>query len=60
MVVGKRREKNYIYPLVRYFLRDLLWKTGEGECFSIDLENSNKNSSYFDTQIYSLQYIIFF
>jgi hypothetical protein len=35
-------EKSYIFPLVRYLLRDLLWKIGEGDKFFIELEKSCK------------------
>jgi hypothetical protein len=36
---GQRKgEKSYIFPLVRYILRDLLWKTGDGDRFFNDLE----------------------
>jgi hypothetical protein len=30
---GENKTKSYIYPLVRYLIRDLLWKTGEGDRF---------------------------
>ncbi len=37
---GQRKgEKSYIFPLVRYIMRDLLWKTGHGDRFFEDLEN---------------------
>jgi hypothetical protein len=34
-------EKSFIYPLVRYLLRDLLWKTGDADQFFINLEGKN-------------------
>ena len=37
----KKGEKSYIFPLVRYILRDLLWKTGDGDRFFNDLEQGN-------------------
>ena len=38
----KKGEKSYIFPLVRYILRDLLWKTGDGDRFFLNLEQLNK------------------
>lgn len=37
----KKGEKSYIFPLVRYIIRDLLWKTGDGDGFFIELEKLN-------------------
>jgi hypothetical protein len=37
----KKGEKSYIFPLVRYILRDLLWKTGDGDRFFQNLEQQN-------------------
>jgi len=39
--VGKRAgEKSFIFPLVRYILRDLLWKTGDADRFFVNLEEN--------------------
>jgi hypothetical protein len=35
---GEDGKKLYIYPLIRYLFRDLLWKTGEADRFFIDRE----------------------
>jgi hypothetical protein len=32
-------EKSYIFPLVRFIMRDLLWKTGYGDSFFVNLES---------------------
>ena len=34
-------EKSFIFPLVHYILRDLLWKTGDADEFFINLEENN-------------------
>jgi hypothetical protein len=33
-------EKSFIFPLVRYILRDLLWKTGDADRFFVNLEEN--------------------
>jgi len=33
---GEGKGKSYVFPLVRYIMRDLLWKTGEAERFYLD------------------------
>jgi hypothetical protein len=38
---GEGRGKSYTFPLVRYIMRDLLWKTGEADIFFMKLENEN-------------------
>lgn len=35
---GHNGGKSYIYPLIRYLMRDLLWKTGEADRFFVQLE----------------------
>jgi hypothetical protein len=35
---GHNGGKSYIYPLIRYLMRDLLWKTGEADHFFVWLE----------------------
>ncbi len=40
---GKNKGKSYIYPLICYLLRDLLWKTGDVDRFFIQWEYENKN-----------------
>jgi hypothetical protein len=35
---GEDGNKLYIYPLIRYLVRDLLWKTGEADRFFIERE----------------------
>jgi len=35
---GENGSKSYIYPLIRYLVRDLLWKTGEANRFFIEQE----------------------
>jgi len=35
---GENGSKSYIYPLIRYLVRDLLWKTGEADRFFIEQE----------------------
>jgi len=35
---GENGSKSYIYPLIRYLVRDLLWKTGEADRFFIEHE----------------------
>jgi hypothetical protein len=37
---GINGDKSLIFPLVRYILRDLLWKTGEVDKFIRNLENN--------------------
>jgi hypothetical protein len=39
---GENGNKSYIFPLIRYLVRDLLWKTGEADRFFIDWETSRK------------------
>jgi hypothetical protein len=36
---GENGNKSYIYPLIHYLVRDLLWKTGEADCFFIEWES---------------------
>ncbi len=36
---GESGNKSYIYPLIRYLVRDLLWKTGEADRFFIEWES---------------------
>ncbi len=38
-------ERSFIFPLVRYMLRDLLWKTGDADKFFIDLEEKNETAT---------------
>jgi hypothetical protein len=38
---GEGGGKSYIYPLVRYLMRDLLWKTREADRYFITLEDRN-------------------
>jgi hypothetical protein len=38
---GQNGGKSLIYPLVRYILRDLLWKTGEADSFFTQLEGKH-------------------
>jgi hypothetical protein len=35
------RSKSYTFPIVRFILRDLLWKTGEADLFFAQLDNEN-------------------
>jgi hypothetical protein len=35
---GEGKGKSYIFPLVRYIMRDLLWKTGEADKLYVELE----------------------
>jgi hypothetical protein len=35
---GENGSKSYIFPLIRYIIRDLLWKTGEGDKFFLSQE----------------------
>jgi len=37
---GEGRGKSYIYPLVRYLMRDLLWKTKEADRYFIEVEEN--------------------
>ncbi len=39
---GEGSVKSYIYPLVCYLMRDLLWKTKEADRFFIELEENKK------------------
>jgi hypothetical protein len=39
---GENKSKSYVFPLVRFIIRDLLWKTGEADRFFIELEESGK------------------
>jgi hypothetical protein len=38
---GEGKGKSYTFPIVRYILRDLLWKTGEADHFFSELEKEN-------------------
>ncbi len=38
---GEGRGKSYTFPLVRYIMRDLLWKTGEADIFFQELLKEN-------------------
>lgn len=42
---GENKGKSYIYPLIRYLIRDLLWKTGEADRFFIQWEAEKKIGS---------------
>jgi hypothetical protein len=39
---GENKRKSYVFPLVRFIIRDLLWKTGEADKFFIELEENGK------------------
>ena len=41
---GEGKGKSYIFPLVCYIMRDLLWKTGEADKFYVELEECKENS----------------
>lgn len=36
---GQNKTKSYIYPLIRYLMRDLLWKTNMADNFFLDHES---------------------
>jgi hypothetical protein len=42
---GHNGGKSYIYLLIRYLMRDLLWKTGEADRFFVQLEEQKKQSA---------------
>jgi hypothetical protein len=37
---GGGRSKSFIYPVMLYILRDLLWKTGDARRFFLDRERA--------------------
>jgi hypothetical protein len=43
---GQNGKKSYIFPLIRYIMRDLLWKTTMADSFFIDKEENRSNASY--------------
>ena len=38
---GIGKSKSYTFPIVRFILRDLLWKTGEADLFFTELDKEN-------------------
>lgn len=43
---GQNGKKSYIFPLIRYIMRDLLWKTKMADYFFIEKEEQKLNNSY--------------